>query len=284
MQTDTNTAQVKEKKLKNINTIRKEFHETTPSKLITLIADECIFTKRFLELLTEKLGSAETFKGLYRSDQEVVAETVQNLLIAETSWKALISKSRYEEKVILKMFPKEFDRFDKLFNEFFFPHGDKVHHKQVHKKFASVKCAKFYENFLRFLLKKKIPILKKVSLKKLEIDYNNLASEIEPVFLFKDLVKLSMKKAFDQSINIEQKNEKLFHSKTLDTDKFLYVRRDTLLYAVQEVFRIYLADQVLTAVEEKLDRILWSAPDKKIRFIYDFFKEHEKELMSLEKK
>lgn len=270
----------KEKKIKQIALTKAEFFRTTPHNLHNLTRDESIFTRRFRELLKEKLGKPDDFTKLNAGGRKAIFENVQNLLITETTWKGLTQKSKYEEHIILTMFGAEFEQFRDLFTDLFFPHGKKLYHKQVLQKFASYKCSIFYKSFLLFVQEKKVPFSTEINLENLNIDYDALVRDIEPAFFFKDLVKISMKKAFDQSINIEGKNEKSYYSRNLD-NAFLYVPRTTLLYSIQEVTAISLADQALTAMENACGkRTIWSTPDKKIRFVYEFLKEHKKELMS----
>ena len=148
------------------------------------------------------------------------------------------------------MFPGELAQFIRLFNANFYPPAK--HTKHTMKKYGSERCKTYFSGLYLYLLgnasflfnhEKYIPELT-------EEDLTILVSKIEPAFLFKELVKISMKKAYDTNINIEHNDHNKFHTRRLDT-YFLQAKRTDLQYSIASYLRIYLANILLNFLASK---------------------------------
>jgi hypothetical protein len=131
------------------------------------------------------------------------------LLLVENDWKALISKNKYEDEHIKRLFLSEMEVFKTTFDKSFYPQSHEKH-KQVISKFGSEKCKVFCKNLLPFLQEKKSLFLHKFNWleynKNLDEIINDTLLNITAYDLFKDIVKICMKKAYDNKINFASPN------------------------------------------------------------------------------
>jgi len=270
---------------------QEEFFKTTPQKVV--YSSTSIFSERFIELLKERLGTADGFKKKTTQQKRQIAKNIQSILLTEYIWKGLVSKSKYEKNIISEIFPNEKDHFHRLFKQMFFPQR-KTHKKRVDNKYASAKCANFYVSVSHYLKENNVFFFKEFeAFTPNQSTFKRLENEISSDYFFGDIIKLCMKKAFDNSINIESKNSKDFYEKTLEGD-FLYVKRRDLLHSVQVCVVLYLINQLIDHImDNKKEMIvhsdftpqriaLRSLPDKKdvLMYVHNLIKEKK---FSLEK-
>ena len=236
---------------------KKYYQETAKDLLFT---SDSLFTKKFSRDISSILESKDPnagkrFKKMKSSERKRVSYQLDSLLEIENIWKDLVSKSKYDSSKIKLIFPEELSQFIRLFNSTFYP--PQKHTKHTMRKYGSEKCKLYFSGLYSYLLdntpflfnsEKQIPELTGE-------DLTVLVSKIEPAFLFQELVKISMKKAYDTNINIENNNPNKFHTRRLDTD-FLQTKRTDLQYSVSSHLRIYLANILLNFLAARNKRVL----------------------------
>lgn len=236
---------------------KKYYQETAKDLLFT---SDSLFTKKFSMDISSILESKDPnagkrFKKMRSNDKKKVSSQLDSLLEIENIWKDLVSKSKYDSSKIKLIFPEELSQFIRLFNSTFYP--PEKHTKHTMRKYGSEKSKRYFSGLYLYLLdntpflfnsEKQIPELTAE-------DLTVLVSKIEPAFLFQEIVKLSMKKAYDTNINIENNNPNKFHTRRLDTD-FLQAKRTDLQYSVSSHLRIYLANILLNFLAARDKRVL----------------------------
>ena len=75
-------------------------------------------------------------------------------------------------------------------------------------------------------------------------ELHNLVEEIPPVFLFQNFVKISMKKAYDTNVNVENNNPTYFYNKYLDSN-FLKAKKTDIRYPAIKYVNIYLTSYLM---------------------------------------
>lgn len=210
-------------------------------------------------------------------------------MFTEYVWKSLVSKSKYQEEQVNILFPSEIEKFNHNFKTLFFPHGEKTNHKQVHAKFASTKCAIFYPKMVQYFKDKNVSFFENFNFFDEENDIKQLVADIDPNFFFRDIVKICMKKAFDQNIGVEIGKSKDYYSTELN-NPFLYVYRVQLVYQVQHVVVLYLINQLVNyALKYDYPRKLNKdednpKPEDLLRYFNYFIKDFKNDLESLDNK
>lgn len=125
-------------KLERIDKIRAEFFKTVASGLHKLSEAESIFTKRFILLLKNKLGTAASFLAKNARERRKHSFHIQDLVTVESEWSALITKSKNENALLRRMYPKEISKFLELYTKRFeIPEG--LTHKQKRAKYGDRK-------------------------------------------------------------------------------------------------------------------------------------------------
>jgi len=258
---------------------QSEFFKTSASKIHH--SGESILSVRFVELLKKTLGTSDQFLGKKLVEQRIVQKKIQELLFFESTWKGLISKARHEESLIKKMFPNELKTFKKLVQEKCYP-PQNITHKQVRSKYMSEKCITFYGGFIKYYAKKSRQ--KKFNLNLLtQSHFSELSFEIDIDMLFKDLVKICMKKAFDRSINIKHQKKHQYYNSDLD-DPFLYVQRVELVYEYQRVVSLYLSFQLFEKIAQLSGNIKTADLENTIQHTNTFLKDNNNSLLDPTKK
>ena len=226
----------------------KKYYEKTPEKL--LFTSESLFTSSFMEEIAVILQDGDDFRRKSAIDKRELVDQLDSLLERETLWKDLVKGSKYDPTKIKEIFEEGFNQFTSIFNRQFFPQLGE-HKKNVINKYGSSKAILFYSGLINHLVTAEINIFnthKRVSITNEQLQ--KLSKEIQPGFIFQELVKISMKKAYDTNINIQNSNNKRFHSEILDT-RFLEAKRSDLQYAVRRYLAMYLTNQVITFLGEE---------------------------------
>jgi DNA-dependent RNA polymerase len=218
------------------------FLKTQPEKVV--FTQESFFPERFLDLLKKTLGSPSDFLKSTAAERMSLVEKIQGLLFTESVCKSLVSKSKYQEEHIRNLFPNELEIFKEKFKTLFFPHGKKLTHKQVLGKFASFKCITFYSNMLTYLKKNNIIFFNDLELPDDSQIEKMLVNKIQPDLFFCEIVKICMKKTYDQNFNYEILKHRKLQNKELGS-LYTYIRKDYLLYQVQKIIVIYLINQLI---------------------------------------
>lgn len=229
----------------------KKYYEATPSSI--LFRSDSLFTDKFLNelnsILREKPNSGKEFRKRSAAEKRKISQKLESLLEVESLWKDLVKSSKYDMSKIESIFPKELDQFVKIFNKGFYPPEDVTNRKRA--VFASELCKRYFWALLVYFKDNgKLLNVRGLGYELTEKDLDILVSEVEPSFLFKELVKISMKKAYDTNVNIQSNNPNEFLTKELDSD-FLQAKRTDLQYAIITYIRIYLANILLNFLASK---------------------------------
>jgi len=240
--------------LEPVSPVKEElkYYQETPKEL--LFTSDSLFTRKFYKELGSILGvehnAGKKFKRLSAYEKKKVSDQLDLLLETESLWKDLVSKSKYDTSKIGLTFPEELKQFKRLFKANFYPPSGI--RKYATRNYGSERCKIYFSGLYLYLLNNVSfyfddeNIVPELTSK----DLDALVSEIDPAFLFKELVKISMKKAYDTNINIECNNPNNFYTKRLDTN-FLKAKRTDLQYSIAFYLRIYLANILLNFLASK---------------------------------
>lgn len=227
-----------------------KYWEATPKDL--LFRGDSLFTDKFRDELKMILRYTEenpgqTFKSAHITEKKIIEEKLNRLLESESLWKDLVSKSVYDMSKIQDTFPDGLKKFVDLYNDGFFPTEKEDKNLNLRKKRASVKCECYFTGLYKYLLNNMPDIFDddKIKPELTKEDLRKLVETISPHLLFKELVKISMKKAYDANINIGNDSTlSSLNSRLLDTN-FLQAKRSDLQYSVAAYIRLYLANILL---------------------------------------
>ena len=254
-----------------------KYYEATPSSI--LFRSDSLFTDKFLNelssILREKPNSGKDFKKRSAAEKRKISQNLESLLEIESHWKDLVKSSKYDMSKIEAIFPKELDQFVKIFNKGFYPpEGTTTRKKAV---YSSQLCKHYFLALFEYFKDNEILLNERgLGYELTEKDLDKLVSVIEPSFLFKELVKISMKKAYDTNINIQSNNPNEFLTKQLDSD-FLQAKRTDLQYAIIAYIRIYLANILLNFLASKNNTYLKENTTvhiiKSLKYLQSLFKE-----------
>ena len=228
------------------------YYETTAEKLS--FQSNSLFTEKFIDelrfILVNSTTCGDTFKRLPKHIKEQKVAELNDLLQTETMWKDLVKSSKYNSLKILEIFPEESEQFKKAFNRGFLTQSTDSSLVQRNRKGIS-KMKKYYAGLFEFI-RSKLHILndRGDTFQFCDKELTTLSSGICPNFLFQDLVKISMKKAYDTNINIEKSNPKHYYQKRLDTN-FLKVRKHDLFYSSTKYINMYFTSHLLNYLNEK---------------------------------
>ena len=147
-----------QKKKDRIANVRKQFFDTVPSKIHYDSENESIFSKQFLSMLKKCLVPPNQFNRMNAAKRRKVFNKIQNLVLIETDWKAIISKVKFENDIVEKMFFNEMRMFISNYESYFFPPKNETH-SQIRAKYGSEKTKKFVYQLLLFLKEKELQFL-----------------------------------------------------------------------------------------------------------------------------
>ena len=229
-------------------TVKKHYESTAENILFT---SDSLFTQNFKdELITILGGLGRDFKKLPPVERKKVVDQLTSLLEMESRWKDLVKSSKYNSTKISSIFPTELRQFKAIFKERFYPPKNSTLRSK--SKYGSGLCKNYFEGLFSYIQINIESILNEdgIYLKLSKEDYNLLVLQIDSAFLFKELVKISMKKAYDTNINIKHNNPNNFHKKELDTN-FLHAKRTDLQYSLTSYLNLYLANILLNYLSTK---------------------------------
>lgn len=254
-----------------------KYYEATPSSL--LFRSDSLFTNKFLNelnsILKENPNSGKEFKKKSAAEKRKISQSLESLLEIESHWKDLVKSSKYDMSKIESIFPKELDQFVKIFNKGFYPPEGATNRKKA--VYSSELCKCYFLASFKYFKDNEILLNERgLSYELTEKDLDKLVSVVEPSFLFKELVKISMKKAYDTNINIQSNNPNEFLTKQLDSD-FLQAKLTDLQYAIISYIRIYLANILLNFLASKGNSCLKENTTvhiiKSLKYLQSLFKE-----------
>lgn len=233
------------------NTKKGKFYEDTPENL--LFRSDSLFTSKFITelegILKTESDSGKNFKKKSALEKKKIAHKLDTLLEVESLWKDLIKSSKYDASKIQSIFPEEMKQFVMIFNKSFYPPEDTTNRKKA--MYSSELCKKYFLGLFQYLKINEILLDERgMSCELTNQDLDALVAEIEPSFLFKELVKISMKKAYDTNVNIQSTSSNEFFTKQLDSN-FLQAKRTDLQYSITAYLRIYLANILLNFLASK---------------------------------
>ena len=168
------------------------------------------------------------------------------------------------------------------YESYFFPPKNETH-SQIRAKYGSEKTKKFVYQLLLFLKEKELQFLNEFPWSEL-LKEETLKSVQECVIceisnkkkaLFSDLVKICMKKAHDNRINV--KGTKNYTSQKL-SDPFLTVKRTELLYSIQRSYIILVACETIEAIRKSGIKFKLPPTEFFVDFFNQIFQDHKKEL------
>jgi hypothetical protein len=136
----------------------------------------------------------------------------------------------------------------------FFPSEDDKKNVRSQKKRGMYKCVLFLMSFLSYMVKniEKFPFLltnyeyTEIS----EEEIRKIVNTMKPEELFCELVKISMKKAYEMGINIEHKDSKSFFNQELGSD-CLQAKRTDLHYPISEYITLHLLALLLNELARR---------------------------------
>ena len=228
------------------------YYETVAEKL--LFHSNNLFTDNFIDelrsILVNSTTRGSTFKRLPKHIKEQKVAELNDLLQTETMWKDLVKTSKFNSMKIVEIFPEESAQFEKAFNKGFLIQPTDSSVVQKNRK-GVTKMKKYYAGLFAFI-RSNLNILndRGNEFQFSDKELTALASGINPHFLFQDLAKISMKKAYDTSINIEKSNPTHYYKKLLDTN-FLKARKHDLFYSATKYINIYFTSHLLNHLSEK---------------------------------
>lgn len=243
--------------------------------------NDSYFTQQFTNKIREILSEIppDKFRKTPMPVRRELFNRLQILLETETLWKDLVQKSKHDWSVVKETYPKENQQYIKLFNEGFYV-PDSVKKKNVKQKYGSEKAKNFFKGLVKYLsLKPELAVYSNVTedvrLSLTEEDYERMLCKIEPEIIFREIVKICMKKAYDSTINIEHSNHKRFHTEPVGED-FLKAKRTHIQYTLRRFIQLYLTVVVLeTLMEiEKLDKKEEENITHMLQYLDDYFKKN----------
>ena len=273
-------------RLKRLSELREIFFATTAENIHYKSVDESIFSKRFLALLTQELGSPSNFLAKSAKERREFASKINDLLLIEGQWKASVSKSRHDDRLLKNLFGKECTRFLKLYKKTFYPSKDTTH-KQSLAKYGSERVKKFVLGFISYLEtdKNNIHFLKDSPLAELEHkDRLKIAEKVlrdlESSSIFKDLVKICMKSAYDSRIN-QESSPSMYQVRNL-RNPFLSVKRAQIMYTLQNIIVLNLTASVFNHFPKNIYNPKDIESKDIISYFADYYKKHKEALMKVE--
>lgn len=240
--------------LKYVNT---KYYEETPSKII--FTSDSLFTEKFTnelkKILQGELHAGKAFRKKNKIEKMKVVNKLDDLLETESLWKDLIKSSKYNTAKIASIFPLELEQFTTIFKDKFYPPENIT--KRARVKYGSERCKLYFQGLLKYIQQNTSGILNDKGMCRTlsEDDLQELVDLVLPGFLFKELVKISMKKSYDTNVNISSNNPNSFFTRSLDTN-FLKAKRTDLQYSLSAYLSIYLANILLNYLSDKERRCL----------------------------
>lgn len=231
--------------------LKKYYNETAET---IVFGSRSLFTKKFVKdlntILNGRGNSGDAFKKMTSSKKKEIVSEVDDLLQTESMWKTLIKSSKFDSQKILEIFPEEAKQFLFLYNKGFY-HKDTDNQREKNMR-GSIKTTIFLKELFDYI-KKDMPNILNEKGKSFDYDDDyllNLVEEIPPTILFQNLVKISMKKAYDTNVNIECNNPRSFHNKSLDSD-FLRAKKTEIRYQTIKYINIFLTSHLLNDLFSK---------------------------------
>lgn len=259
-------------KYKNVKIIKefkrkKPFHLATPYLLTFTSAS--LFTKRFMEKVSEILGDAKEFNKKSKYYRDLVQQELEELYNVETVWKNLVKRSQHSSRIVEELYPAGTKQFAEWFNREFYPSENDSKSLKHSNKRGGFKAAIFCQQFVVYMThnRKDFPFfVQDVDLSEITFDdYLQIAKDINPDEFFCEIVKISMKKAYQSGINVESSDRKSFFTKELGDD-LLKARRADIQYPISEYVGLYLVNKSLDLLAEK-GFLLDSAVDKRVDYV-----------------
>jgi hypothetical protein len=254
-------------------------HYEVPAKKIIFTPDS-LFTEKFLDdlriILCKKENSSEKFRKMKRSEKQKIVDQLEELLQTETRWKDLVRSSKYDSEKIREIFPEETEQFKELYFSSFVPQPQDKKDRQKQMR-GSEKTKKFLQFLFQYIQESHFSILTDNgrSFSYSAEQLTEVIDSISPIFLFQDIIKICMKKAYDTNINIESNNPKSFSSEPLNTS-FLKAKKTDLIYPLFYYLNIYLTSILLNDLAHR--KLLVK---KEIEYIIDTLKFFEQRFTDL---
>ena len=288
----TKLTQVNQKKTKSIVqdlNNRRPFHLSTPHLL--RFSDESLFTKEFMIKVKQILGDPEIFLKMNMKNQIEKQHELEDLYSIETRWKALVKGSRHSAGFVKELFPSGYKNFIALFSANFYPTVKDRNSKLHREKRCDFKCASFCKNMLEYMLNNKqiFPFFtREAYLFVTVLDFDileKIAEDIDPGELFCEMVKICMKKSYEEGIDLKGKAKESLVNKRFQED-ILKAKRTDLQYPVSEYVALYLDVKLLEQLSKK-KLLLDNSVEKRVDYIkqvskhlrskmkeYSFYEEH----------
>jgi hypothetical protein len=172
----------------------------------------------------------------------------------ENRWKVLVRKSLHRSRFVKELFPEGVLQFRDHFENGFFPTNDDMRTITHTKKRASYKCALFCEEMLKYMLSNRqhFPFFSsRISKNTVTLnDFITKIQEINPDEIFFEIVKICMKNAYAEGIDIQHKDKDAYMRRDLGDD-CLKTKRSDIQYPITEYLAMYLFVQVLEVLSEK---------------------------------
>ena len=258
----------KKKQVKIITDLKetRPFHLSTPYLL--KYDNTSLFTKEFMRRVQFILGDPIEFDKKKSQEQQKIQDQLEDLYSLETRWKVLVKKSLHSSKFVKELYSHGYLQFRKLFKEHFYPVGENIPEREIKKRLA-FKSSSYCQHVFKHLLEKKklFPFfITDLTADQVPAEFfEEKIKKIDPDEWFCEIVKICMKKSYEEGIDIAHRDKKSFLSKELGDD-CLKAKRTDLHYPIREYLSLYLAAQLLDILSER-HLLIDSSVDKRVEYL-----------------
>ena len=236
---------------------------------------DCLFSRAFIKNLKHIIGDSQVFIKKNTVEKQEIYNKLQEACNIEHQWKDISSRIRFNQSKVKQLYQSEYDVFIETYKKNFINSSTD---KRISKRYGSEKCIVFWKGLVKHLsqsqyLKTMFELTPDFDKKIKDSDYQLLVKRIDPGVLFRELVKISMKVAYDTNISIENTNRTKFHTQSVG-ENFMQAKRTDLQYNMQEFISIYLTIHLFDLFAEK--NILQSKSTKYREKIFKYLDKYYK--------
>jgi hypothetical protein len=179
----------------------------------------------------------------------------------EASWKGLTKKSLHDVETLKQLFPEQSLTFTSQLQRYVTPSGSDLATQRAYMNHFQYKMKCFVEGIIPVLSTKgNLPLLKNLSFLS-DTDYSVLVKKyIDPSWIYNDLMRVTVKKAFDNLYNQSLRDSPLRYNKLLKEDS-LVVQRTSVFYEYRRVLAMYIMSSVFSYVSENHEDIELNTED-----------------------
>lgn len=225
---------------------------SSKSNIDLIFTDDSLFTKSFCDEIQKVLGkNPESFRKKTAKQKYLVSKKLESLLRREKLWNTLVKKSRNNTSDVKAIYPTEIVHFRNIYKDNFFRKPGETDY--VAQKYGAAKMVLFYQGLVNCILKSNqlkatIGEINLEAAKNLnEQDFKDLVRKIETDKLFCELVRISMKNAYDGVVDVEHTDKRKFNT----IDSVLQAKRQDIQYSFNKFILMYGTSQILELFTKK---------------------------------